>query len=100
MPRETLLAYWSGWRARDRPRYIRRQMRVLDVAEPAPLLGSICAAVHVVHGAADRVVPPRVARELAAAIPGAQLTMLDRTGHAPQNERPAETAAIILGMLG
>ena len=99
MPRATLDAYWSGWASPERPRYIRRLMRELDVAEPAAELASIRAAVHVVHGADDRVVPARVARELAAAIPGAALTLLERTGHAPQNERPDETSAIVAEMI-
>lgn len=99
IPRAQVEGYFSGWRARERPRYIRRQMRALDVAEPAPLLGGIRAHVHLVHGDSDIVVPPRIGRELAAAIPNAELTVLERTGHAPQNERPDATAAIIHGML-
>jgi pimeloyl-ACP methyl ester carboxylesterase len=99
MPRETLDAYWSGWRVRARPRYIRQLMRVVDVAEPQPILGEIRAPAHIVHGADDRVVPPRVARAIAAAVPHARLTLLARTGHAPQNERPDETAAIVTELL-
>src|SRR5262249_26047315 len=45
IPRKQVEGYWSGWRARDRPHYIRRLMRTLDVAEPAPLLGRIRAPV-------------------------------------------------------
>jgi pimeloyl-ACP methyl ester carboxylesterase len=95
MPRADLDAYWSGWHVRERPRYIRALMRQLDVAEPRPLLAEIRVPVHVIHGVNDRVVPPRVGRELCAAIAGARLTMLERTGHNPQNERPELTAALI-----
>ena len=51
------------------------------------------------HGDSDRVVPPRVGQALAAEIPGAELTLLERTGHNPQNERPEATARAILAML-
>jgi pimeloyl-ACP methyl ester carboxylesterase len=99
MTREALVAYWSGWRVSGRARDIRRLMRQLDVAEPSATLGEIRAGVHVVHGANDRAVPPRVGKEIAEAIPNAQLTYLERTGHAPQNERPDANARIITAML-
>ena len=63
------------------------------------LLGAIRARVHVVHGEDDRVVPPRIGRELAALIAGAELTLLPNTGHNPQNERPEATTRVILDVL-
>lgn len=99
LPEASLEGYWSGWRAPARAPYIRSLMRVLNVAEPEAILGEIRVPVHVIHGADDRVIPARVGREIAARIPGAELTLLERTGHAPQNERPEATVTAIREMI-
>lgn len=91
--------YWAGWRIRGRPAYIRALLRALDVAEPRAGLATIRGRVHVVHGDSDRVIPVRVGHEIAAAIPGATLTVLPRTGHEPQLERPDATVAAIRAVL-
>jgi pimeloyl-ACP methyl ester carboxylesterase len=44
-------------------------------------LRAIATPIHVWHGAADRVVPPSVARRVAAALPNATLTVLPDAGH-------------------
>ncbi|MGN6203917.1 alpha/beta fold hydrolase, partial [Humibacter sp.] len=44
--------------------------------------------VSVVWGAADRVVTPAYGRALAAAVPGAEFTLIERAGHLPQLENP------------
>ena len=51
----------------------------------------------VVQGRRDRVIHPAMARGLADALPDSQLVMLAGTGHAPQWEKPAETARILRG---
>jgi proline iminopeptidase len=48
----------------------------------------------VVHGAED-LVPLDMPRELAQKIPGAQLVIIERAGHFPYIEKPAETFAAI-----
>ena len=56
----------------------------------APLfdaLPSIAAATLVIAGELDPVGRPRAER-VAAAIPGARLTVVDRAGHTPHDERP------------
>lgn len=92
---ESMERYWAGWRVRGRPPYVRDLLRALDVAEPQPLLAGLRMPVHVVHGDEDRIIPVRIGHEVAAAIPGARLTVLPRIGHEPQVEVPATTVAII-----
>lgn len=94
-----LEGYWSGWRARARPAYIRSLLRVLNVAEPEAILGQLRVPVHVIHGANDQVIPVRIGRGLAERVEGAELTVLERTGHAPQNERPEAIVAAIRKMI-
>ncbi|HUT77701.1 MAG TPA: alpha/beta hydrolase [Polyangia bacterium] len=49
----------------------------------------------VVHGLADRLVPPSLGRELARGIDGARLVELEGVGHLPLLEAPGELARII-----
>ena len=51
-------------------------------------LSTIAVPVSVVWGAADRVVTPAYGRALAAAVPGAEFTLIERAGHLPQLENP------------
>jgi pimeloyl-ACP methyl ester carboxylesterase len=53
----------------------------------------------VVWGRVDRVIAAGVGQKLARAIPGARFELLP-TGHAPQEECPAELAALIARFLG
>ncbi len=92
---ESMERYWEGWRVRGRPGYVRDLLRTLDVAEPAPLLAGLRVPVHVLHGDDDRIVPERVGREIANAVPGARLTVLPRIGHEPQLEAPEATVDVI-----
>lgn len=63
-------------------------------------LGAVRCPTLVVQGDDDRVVPPARGRELAAAIPGAELRLLPGVGHLPQIEAPAELAAEIARLAG
>ncbi len=96
---EDLDRYFAGWRVRGRARYVAALVRSVDVAEPHGWLASLAVPTHVVHGDEDRLIPPFVARELAARIPGARLTIMPRTGHEPHVERPIETIALLRGEL-
>ncbi|MEX5716888.1 alpha/beta fold hydrolase [Geodermatophilus maliterrae] len=53
----------------------------------------------VVWGDRDRLVDPRLAPRLAAAVPGARLLVLEGVGHVAMLEAPEETARAVLGML-
>ena len=53
----------------------------------------------VIVGASDFVCSPVMARELAAGIAGAELFMLDRSGHFGHVEQPDAFAAAVIGFL-
>jgi 2-hydroxy-6-oxonona-2,4-dienedioate hydrolase len=54
----------------------------------------------VVWGRDDRIVPLRSGEEIAAAVPGARLVVLDGCGHWPQFEKPERFHAAVLPFLG
>jgi pimeloyl-ACP methyl ester carboxylesterase len=58
-------------------------------------LAMVGTPVHVLWGAADRVVTPDYGRAFAEAIPGAAFTMLDGAGHLPQIEQPDATRDLV-----
>jgi pimeloyl-ACP methyl ester carboxylesterase len=89
-------AYFAGWRVSGRAAAVRSLLRTIDSGEPQPWLASITQPVDVVHGALDRVIPPRIAHEIAGQLPHARLTILDAVGHEPQHERPDRVNAIAL----
>lgn len=62
------------------------------------LLPSIATPSIVIAGAADALIPPDRARELAAAIPGARLHVLDDTGHMSAMEAPREVARLLASL--
>jgi pimeloyl-ACP methyl ester carboxylesterase len=60
--------------------------------------GGITAPTLLVWGVHDPVVPPRLGRRAAAAIPGARLIVLD-AGHVPFADRPEAFLAAVLPFL-
>ena len=54
----------------------------------------------VVVGSADLLTPPVHARGVVAAVPGAELRVLDGVGHQVMQEAPVELAAIIEELTG
>jgi proline iminopeptidase len=54
-------------------------------------LGEIKVPTLVMAGREDFIYPPEHQEELAAAIPNARLVIIDRAGHNPHDEQPAET---------
>jgi pimeloyl-ACP methyl ester carboxylesterase len=72
------------------------------MADPA-LLGRLAAVTIptlAVWGAADRMIPPAHGRAYAAAIPGGQFRLIDKAGHLPQLETPAELLAVVTEFAG
>ncbi|MBU6530761.1 alpha/beta fold hydrolase [Streptomyces mayonensis] len=84
--RRWLLHYFADYRTPPRPG-LRRG------------LPGVSCPTAVVWGRADPYLSPKIATELAAAVPGAELTMLDGTGHWVMDERPAEVTAALLRLL-
>ncbi|HEY1330171.1 MAG TPA: 3-oxoadipate enol-lactonase [Actinomycetota bacterium] len=64
-----------------------------------PDLGSIRAPTLVIAGAQDPAVTPAVAADLAAAIPGARLEVIDPAAHLANVERPDVVTGLILEQL-
>jgi pimeloyl-ACP methyl ester carboxylesterase len=59
----------------------RQMMAILASGDRSGELRRISAPTLIIHGAADRLIPPAAARELAATIPGAQLELVAGMGH-------------------
>jgi pimeloyl-ACP methyl ester carboxylesterase len=75
------------------------EQRVLVSELPAleSHLGKISAPTAIVVGSEDRVVAPRSARQLAAQIPGARLSVVEGVGHLLPLLAPDRLAQLILG---
>jgi pimeloyl-ACP methyl ester carboxylesterase len=58
-------------------------------------LGEIQAPTLVIAGCEDFVYPPEHQAELAAGIPNARLALINRAGHNPHDEQPAEVQGLI-----
>jgi proline iminopeptidase len=81
----------GGWRAKIRPeaqifagRHLVKGWTVMD------RLGEITVPTLVMAGRDDFVFPPECQLELAAGTPGARLRIVERAGHSPHLEQPAE----------
>lgn len=55
--------------------------------------------VTVIHGDEDRLIPPRVGRDLASRIPGAQFVELDQCGHVMSTDAEERYAEVLLAHL-
>ena len=54
----------------------------------------------VIHGRQDTIIPPDNAEQIAAALPNAQLLLLDEVGHVPTVTRPQQIADAIRSFVG
>jgi proline iminopeptidase len=86
----------GGWRTKMRPealifagRHLVKGWTVMD------RLGEISVPTLVMAGREDFVFPPECQRELAAGIPDARLQLIERAGHNPHDEKPAEVMRAI-----
>ena len=66
----------------------------------AARLGAVTTPALVVWGEADRIADPEFGRAYAAAIPGAEFTLLPETGHMPQIETPDALAEVVRAFAG
>jgi pimeloyl-ACP methyl ester carboxylesterase len=73
------------------------EQRAIEAELPAvtEALGALDLPVAVVSGTWDLVVPPRAAVTLVRAIPGAELTLLPRTGHFVARDSPVALADVV-----
>lgn len=75
--------------------YVRQQKIIMSRPDSRPLLAAIDCPVLVMCGRQDRLTPPALSEEMAAAIPGARLVLLDECGHYAPMERPFATTALL-----
>lgn len=54
----------------------------------------------VIHGRQDTIIPPDNAAQIATAVPGARLLLLDAVGHVPTVTRPRQVAEAIRSFVG
>lgn len=79
--------------------FLRQQRAILDRPDSRPLLPSIRCPTLVLCGRQDRLTPPSLHEEMAAAIPDATLVVLPNCGHLAPLERPQAVAAQLLAWL-
>ena len=78
-----------------------RQIRaLLDRPDPRPLLPGIACPTLVMVGRQDRWSPLAQHEEIAAAIPGAGLVVIEDSGHMTPVERPTQVSDALLDWLG
>lgn len=65
----------------------------INRADSRPRLPAIAVPTLVLCGEAERLCPPEVHREMAAAIPGARLAIIANAGHFALIEQPDAVAA-------
>ncbi len=74
--------------------FVARMHQRLPEDRPARVQ-TIRAPTLVITGDTDRSIPPAIAARYHELIAGSELLVMERTGHLPQEERPAETVAAI-----
>ncbi len=79
--------------------YMRQQTAILARPDARPTLPTIAVPTLIGVGETDAVTPPRLAEEMAAAIPDSRFHVFVRCGHLPPMEDPAATAEILRAWL-
>ncbi len=80
----------SGFMLLTRPEVLVRDLEAGPAFDARPLLGSIGVPTLVLVGAEDRITLPAESEELAGAITGAELAVIEGAGHMVMLERPRE----------
>jgi protocatechuate 4,5-dioxygenase alpha subunit len=97
---ETLMAPLRAMVERATPAQHTRQIRaLLDRPDAGPLLSTVRCPTLVVVGREDRWSPLAQHEAIAAAIPGAQLVVIENSGHMSTVEQPAAVTAALLSFL-
>jgi pimeloyl-ACP methyl ester carboxylesterase len=77
----------------------RASLGMADRPDSGPILGEIEVPTTVVVGSGDRLTPPPFSERMAAAIPGAELVVLEGAGHLANLEAPGEFLAALGALL-
>jgi pimeloyl-ACP methyl ester carboxylesterase len=80
--------------------YLRQQTAIIARVDSRPSLSAITCPTLVLTGDSDNTIPNAFSKEMAEAIAGARLVILDRCGHLPQAEQPEATVRALTGWLG
>ncbi|WP_320671391.1 alpha/beta fold hydrolase [Patulibacter defluvii] len=83
----------------QRPEGFWRQARAANRHDVRARLGELTMPVHVIGAEQDAMVPVWMSREIAALIPGAELTVVDGAAHGLNRERAAEFNPLVLRFL-
>jgi len=75
--------------------FIRQELAIMSRADSLPLLPSIACPTLVLCGRQDTLTPLDRHEEMASAIPGASLRVVDDCGHLSTLEKPAEVSAAL-----
>jgi proline iminopeptidase len=89
----------GGWRMKARPEALTFGGQMMRGWSVMDRLGEIHVPTLVIAGHDDFLFPPESQALLAAGIPNARLQIIERAGHNPQSERPAETLAAVADFL-
>lgn len=88
-----------GSQSPQSPRAGRRQWEAMHAWDAWDRLAAIGVPTLVLHGSDDLMVPVENARRLAAAIPGAELAVLEGAGHVYHSEQPERADQIVMDFL-
>jgi pimeloyl-ACP methyl ester carboxylesterase len=81
------------------PAYLRQQRAIIDRPDFRPALAQISCPTLVLCGREDALTPLTFHEEIARAIPGAWLVVIDRCGHLSTLERPGDVNHALRGWL-
>ncbi len=95
-----LLGVWRAMaRAVGAEAFLRQQRAVMDRADARGLLSTISCPTMVIHGTDDRLVPVERGEEIARAVPGAELVLIEDAGHGVFLEQPEAVASSLADFL-
>ncbi len=80
--------------------FIRQELAILDRIDSRPTLPLVTVPSLVICGADDRLTPPALAEEMAAALPDAELDIVPDCGHLSTLERPDAVNRALIDWLG
>jgi pimeloyl-ACP methyl ester carboxylesterase len=80
--------------------YLRQQQAIIMRPDSRPGLAAIACPTLVLVGDSDEPTPPELAREMAAAIPGAKLVVVADCGHLSTLERPQAVTKALVEWMG
>jgi len=76
-----------------------QRIEQFTLPDPNPVLRTIETPALVIWGARDAMIPPTHGPRFAAAMPNAELVLIEDAGHMPHEERPEDVAAAVQAFL-